>query len=67
VRPLQCRVDVVLEDGADRAGVEYAAAPQDRPLRITDSVAPRVLLSYEGLWMKTMGSDQTVSALAPAT
>ena len=47
--------------------MEYAAAPQDRPLRITDSVAPGVLLSYEGPWMKTMGSDQTVSALAPAT
>ena len=37
------------------------------PLRITDSVAPRVLLSYKGAWMKTTSNGQTVSALAPAT
>ena len=28
----QCRVDVVLDEGADRVGVEYTAAPQDRSL-----------------------------------
>ena len=35
------------------------------PLRITDSVARGVLLSYKGAWMKTTTNGQTVSALAP--
>ncbi|MFP6772042.1 MAG: molybdopterin-dependent oxidoreductase [Alphaproteobacteria bacterium] len=37
------------------------------PLRITDSVASGVLLSYKGAWMKTTTNGQTVSALAPTT
>ncbi|MBT4489255.1 MAG: molybdopterin-dependent oxidoreductase [Rhodospirillaceae bacterium] len=37
------------------------------PLRITDSVARGVLLSYKGAWMKTTTNGQTVSALAPTT
>ena len=36
-------------------------------LRITDSVARGVLLSYKGAWMKTTSNGQTVSALAPTT
>jgi anaerobic selenocysteine-containing dehydrogenase len=37
------------------------------PLRITDSVAKGVLLSYKGAWMRTTTNGQTVSALAPTT
>jgi anaerobic selenocysteine-containing dehydrogenase len=37
------------------------------PLRITDSVARGVLLSYKGAWMRTTTNGQTVSALAPTT
>ncbi len=37
------------------------------PLKITDSVARGVLLSYKGAWMRTTTNGQTVSALAPTT
>jgi anaerobic selenocysteine-containing dehydrogenase len=37
------------------------------PLRITDSVARGVALSYKGAWMRTTTNGQTVSALAPTT
>ncbi|MBT4691092.1 MAG: molybdopterin-dependent oxidoreductase [Rhodospirillaceae bacterium] len=37
------------------------------PLKITDGVAPGVLLSYKGAWMRTTNNGQTVSALAPTT
>jgi anaerobic selenocysteine-containing dehydrogenase len=37
------------------------------PLRITDEVAPGMLRSYKGAWMRTSDNGQTVSALAPAT
>ena len=37
------------------------------PLKITDTVAPGVLLSYKGAWMRTTTNGQTVSALAPTT
>ena len=37
------------------------------PLKVTDSVARGVLLSYKGAWMRTTTNGQTVSALAPTT
>lgn len=37
------------------------------PLKLTDSVARGVLLSYKGAWMRTTTNGQTVSALAPTT
>lgn len=37
------------------------------PLKITDSVARGVLLSYKGAWMRTTTNGQTVSALAPTS
>jgi len=37
------------------------------PLKVTDGIAPGVLLSYKGAWMRTTTNGQTVSALAPTT
>ena len=36
-------------------------------LKITDAVAPGVLVSDKGAWMRTTQNGQTVSALAPTT
>ena len=35
------------------------------PVRVTDAVAPGVVCSLKGAWMKTSDNGQTVSALAP--
>ena len=37
------------------------------PLKVTDGIAPGVLLSYKGAWMRTTTNGQTVSAPAPTT
>ena len=36
------------------------------PLRITDRVAPGVVWTLKGAWMRTSDNGQTVSALCPA-
>jgi anaerobic selenocysteine-containing dehydrogenase len=35
------------------------------PLRVTDRVAPGVVSSLKGAWMRTSDNGQTVSALCP--